>query len=235
MTKEPSQGTQLASYLSADNFALMRQQMAFEAKAAGSHLFWESEPAHTCFFIEQGLVKIYRITEDGQELILHLLQPGDFYAELGSGDTPFSCSAEMMKDSVIGMFSTAALEQLIASRGDFAIEFMKWMGLLHRTTQSKFRDLMMFGKNGAIASTLIRMSNTYGKPSENGILIDIKLTKTELAHLSGTTREGVSRMLSAYQANGAITYENGYLVITDLDYLRSIVQCPNCPPDICRM
>lgn len=235
MSNDHTYGTQLASYLSAANFSLVQQQMSFESRKAGTHLFWETEAADVCYYIRDGAVKVYKNTEDGQEMIVRLLQPGDFYAELGGKDTRYNCNAVLMQDSVIGRMTTAALEQLIASRGDFAIEFMKWMGLVHRTTQSKFRDLIMFGKNGALASTLIRMSNTYGKRSEQGIRIDIKVTKTELAHMSGTTREGVSRMLSAYQAEGAIAYEDGYMVITDLNYLRSIVQCPDCPPDICRM
>jgi len=227
--------TQIADYLSAANFKQLEQRLAFEHKKSGNHLFWEGESARSCFYIKHGLVKVYKVTKDGQELILQLLQPGDFYMEIGSGEAQFSCNAEMMQDSEIGLISSDALEELVAGSGSFAVEFMKWMGLLHRTSQSKFRDLMLYGKNGALASTLIRMSNSYGEPCEAGIRIQIKMTKTELANLMGTTREGVSRMLSAYQEQGAITYMDGHLVITDLAYLRSIVQCPDCPPDICRM
>ncbi|MCS7459361.1 Crp/Fnr family transcriptional regulator [Paenibacillus doosanensis] len=235
MTREIHRHAQIAAYLSETNFSLMERKMTTESKETGMHLFWEGDPAANCYYIKKGGLKIYKITEDGQELILHLLQAGDFYTEFGAVDARFSYNAEVTADSVIGVIPATALEELISSRGDFAIEFMKWMGLMHRTTQSKFRDLMLFGKSGAIASTLIRMGNTYGEPCESGIRLQVKFTKTELAHMIGTTREGVSRTLSAYQDRGAIAYEDGYLIIRDLAYLRSIVQCPDCPPDICRM
>ncbi|WP_051620531.1 Crp/Fnr family transcriptional regulator [Paenibacillus sp. UNC451MF] len=235
MTMDVNTPAQIAAYLSAANFSILEQKMIFENKNLGTHLFWESEAASSCFYIKQGLVKVYKITEDGQELILHLLQAGDFYMEIGGSEARFNCSAVVMENSVVGCISTSSLEDLVSSSGSFAVEFMKWMGLLHRTTQSKFRDLMLYGKNGALASTLIRMSNSYGEPCEQGIRIQLKMTKTEIANLMGTTREGVSRMLSAYQEQGAIAYLDGHLVIRDLAYLRSIVQCPDCPPDICRM
>ncbi len=235
MTLNANTHTQIDSYLSAANFNLLEENLTFEAKMAGSHLFWDSEPVNSCLYVKSGLVKVYKMTEDGQELILHLLQAGDFYMEMGGSETRYNCSAAVMEDSVIGFITINGLEELVASSGSFAVQFMKWMGLLHRTTQSKFRDLMLYGKNGALASTLIRMSNSYGEPCEQGIRIQLKMTKTELANLMGTTREGVSRMLSAYQEKGAIAYIDGHLVIRDLAYLRSIVQCPDCPPDICRM
>lgn len=236
MTMKSNTHAQIASYLSAENFSLLEQKLNFESKHAGTHLFWESEPVHSCFYVKSGLVKVYKMTEDGQELILHLLQAGDFYMEIGgSSEARFHCSASVVEDSVVGSISSSGLEDLVSGSGSFAVQFMKWMGLLHRTTQSKFRDLMLYGKNGALASTLIRMSNSYGEPCEDGIRIQLKMTKTELANLMGTTREGVSRMLSVYQEKGAIAYKDGHLVIRDLDYLRSIVQCPDCPPDICRM
>lgn len=234
MTSEAG-NTQIAQFLSPDNFALLEQQMVEEKRNAGVHLFWEGDPVTNCYFVKQGLVKIYKSTEDGQELILHLLHKGDFYTEFGGTNSRSSYCAEVMKDSRIGVITIQELEQLVSSRGDFALEFMKWMGLLHRTTQSKFRDLLLFGKSGALASTLIRMSNTYGEPNDQGIRLQVKFTKTELAQMIGTSREGVSRMLSAYQEQGAITYENGHLIVVDLNYLKSIVQCPDCPPDICRM
>ncbi|MNC58933.1 Anaerobic regulatory protein [compost metagenome] len=51
----------------------------------------------------------------------------------------------------------------------------------------------------------------------------------------GTTRESVNRLLSTYKEEGVISYEQGQIIIHDLLYLKSIVNCPNCPPEICRI
>ncbi|WP_231571063.1 Crp/Fnr family transcriptional regulator [Gordoniibacillus kamchatkensis] len=115
---------------------------------------------------------------------------------------------------------------------------MKWMSLQHRTTQSKFRDLMLFGKPGALASTLIRLCNSYGVATKDGIRIDAKLTNTELADFIGATRESVNRMLSDLKKDGIIDMSGGHLVVKSLAELKSICQCPSfpaCPREICRI
>jgi len=115
---------------------------------------------------------------------------------------------------------------------------MKWMGLKHRTTQSKFRDLLLFGKSGALASTLIRMCNSFGVMYADGIRLDLTINNTELADLIGSTRENVNRMLSALKDEGTISMVNGQILVHHLDRLRKTCQCPSfpaCPVEICRL
>ena len=79
---------------------------------------------------------------------------------------------------------------------------MKWMGIDQQKTQTKFRDLMLHGKKGALYSTLIRLSNSYGVKKENGVLIDLVLTNQDLANFCGMTREVVNRMLAELKKRG---------------------------------
>jgi CRP/FNR family cyclic AMP-dependent transcriptional regulator len=128
---------------------------------------------------------------------LSLYQEGDMFGQVD----PFRQSshvfnAEIIEDSVVGVIVQKDLEVLFWQNGDLAVEFMKWMGLIHRMTQSKFRDLMMFGKHGALCSLLIRLANTYGIEQENHIVVSKVHTNTELADMIGATRESVNRMPS---------------------------------------
>jgi CRP/FNR family transcriptional regulator len=124
---------------------------------------------------------------------------------------------------------------LLLQHGDLAVEFMKWIGLMNRLTQSKLRDLMLSGKLGILCSLLIRLGNTYGIEQGGRILISNKLTNSELADMIGTTRESVNRILGDLKKAGVISYEDGHIVIQDLDYLRDTCQCENCPKEICRV
>ncbi|MDF2936679.1 MAG: Crp/Fnr family transcriptional regulator [Paenibacillaceae bacterium] len=228
---------QIGHFLTAENVSRLENIMYPQNAPEGSHVFWEGDKAEKLFYIRKGQVKITKSTEDGKELILNILQKGDFFGEFGGyGDMHYGYNGEAIKDSVIGVVQQKDLEILVYQHGDFAVEFMKWMGLMQRTTQSKFRDLMLFGKTGALASTLIRLTNTCGEKNEDGsIKLAIKLTNTDLANMIGTTRESVNRLLSTYKEEGVISYEQGQIIIHDLLYLKSIVNCPNCPPEICRI
>ena len=106
---------------------------------------------------------------------------------------------------------------------------------MHRTTQTKFRDLLLFGKAGALCSTIIRLSNSYGKPHGEHIIIPMRLTNTELAEMIGSSRESVNRMLADFRRQDIIDYEDNLIVIKNLDYLREVCHCENCPGNICRI
>lgn len=227
---------QIAHFLSKENFERLENIMYPQNAPEGSHIFWEGDKAEKLFYVHKGQVKITKSTEDGKELILFILQKGDFFGEFGgSGDMTYGYNGEAIKDSVVGVVQQKDMEILVYQHGDFAVEFLKFVGLLQRTTQSKFRDLMLFGKSGALASTLIRLTNSCGEKVDDGVKLGIKLTNTDLANMIGTTRESVNRLLSSYKDEGIIGYEQGLIVIHDLSRLKSICNCPNCPPEICRI
>jgi CRP-like cAMP-binding protein len=113
---------------------------------------------------------------------------------------------------------------------------MKWISTHLRKNQSKIRDLVMNGKKGALYSTLIRFTNSYGVHTDEGILIDIHLTNQEFAKFCAATRESVNRMLSELKKRGAIsTTADGRIIVKDLQYLRDEIGCEECPISICNI
>lgn len=202
----------------------------------GSHLFWEGDLTDKLFYIKSGRVKITKSTDEGKELIMYMYQAGDL---VGNVD-PFNMgrhtfTAEVMEETEIGVVEQKDLELLLCQHCDFSIEFMKWMGQHHRLTQTKFRDLMLYGKPGALCSTLIRLSNSYGVPQGDKILINKKVTHTDLSNMIGATRESVNRMLSDLRKKEAIEYEGGLIVIKDIAQLQEICHCEMCPASVCRI
>ncbi|MFS1513985.1 Crp/Fnr family transcriptional regulator [Chengkuizengella sp. SCS-71B] len=227
---------QISLFLSDENVDRLKSVMYSHHFLQQQYLFREGEPARKLFYVNEGQVKIYKLTDDGKELILYILQEGDMFCEFGGlGDLNFSYSAQALTNCNIGMIEHSDLEMIIYQHGDFAVEFLKWMSLWHRKTESKFRDLLLFGKGGALASTLIRLSNSYGRLTEDGIVLDVKLTNTDIANLIGTTRESVNRLLNKHKDDGIISMKNGTITIHKLNDLRAIVSCPDCPIEICRI
>jgi CRP/FNR family transcriptional regulator len=226
-------------FFPADQFERIRELMYPRRAEAGTYLFWEGEPTGKLYYIHSGKVKLRKSTEDGRDFILSILQAGDMLCEPEDGmRAVHSFSAEVIEDAELGVIQWSDLEILLYRHGDFAVRFMNWMALMHRVTESKFRDLLLFGKPGALASTLIRLANSYGIMGPDGITISIKLTNAELAEFIGTTRESVNRMLNGLRDEGAIDIRKGRIVIRNLAALQSICQCPacpGCPKEVCRI
>jgi CRP/FNR family cyclic AMP-dependent transcriptional regulator len=221
--------------------ALVNQLERIGAKKkmpAGSVLFLDGEKADHLYLLESGQVKVMKNTADGKELTLQVFGPGELVGMSGlfEPDVRYPATATVLEPGVVCIIQRSALETLLMKNGAYGAEFLRWMAVMSRCMQSKFRDLLLNGKIGALYSTLIRMCNTYGEEREDGILINLSMTNRDLAQFVGLTRESVNRMLSDLKRLDVIeTMPHGHLMIKNLDYLKKAICCDDCPPEICRI
>lgn len=230
----------IGQYLTQDQFESLKSIMNIRKIPKGSCLFWEGDDADKLYYIVSGQVKLLKSSEDGKDLILSFLQKGDLIAQFnGFNDAPYGYGAETVTNAELGVIMRKDLEELLVQGGDMALKFMYWLGLNNQIIESKLRDLLLYGKTGALASTLIRMSNSYGIPGIDGsIHIQLKLTNTELGEMIGCTRESVNRILGDWKNDGTLDIEHGKLIIRQIDNLREYCRCPDsprCPAQICRL
>ncbi len=201
----------------------------------GTYLFREGMKASELYLILSGRVRVSKGTSDGSELSLRICSQNEIVGELTLfTDQPkylFDCL--ILEESEIAVIQKDDLERKLFENTNLAFEFMKWMSDHFRKTQTKFRDLVLLGKKGALYSTLVRMTNSYGVQTESGILIDLHLTNQELANFCATTRESVNRMLHELRAIGIISVSRGYITIHDLAYIKNEIQCEECPAKYC--
>ncbi|WP_102265001.1 Crp/Fnr family transcriptional regulator [Mesobacillus jeotgali] len=201
----------------------------------GSYLFQEGMEAEELYLILGGKVQISKVTQDGRELALRICGENDICGELTLfTDAPkYLLSALILEDAKIAAIRKDVIEKEIFHNPKLAFEFMKWMSDHFRKTQTKFRDLVLNGKKGALFSTLIRMTNSYGVQKDTGILIDLPLTNQELANFCGTSRESTNRILNELKREGIISVKKGKILVHDVDYLRQEIGCENCPAVFC--
>lgn len=204
----------------------------------GTFLFQEGSSAHELFIILSGKIQVSKMVPDGRELTLRMASEGDLIGELTlfcSSESHMS-NAKVVESGEVAVIYKRDMEQILGENQTIALEFMKWMSQEHRKTQTKFRDLVLNGKKGALYSTLIRLSNSYGVKGEvEGIVINTSLTNQELANFCGTSREVVNRLLSELRKNKIISIDKGIITIHDIDYLKTVIDCENCPLEICNI
>jgi CRP/FNR family transcriptional regulator len=227
---------QNSSLFSSDNFHKLSGMMSRVKVPSSTNLFWEGDRADKLYFLFQGNAKATKSTKDGKEVVFYLFHEGDLFGlcEMYS-DAKLSFSAVTTGECELGVIQKEELEAEMCQSGSLAVEFMQWMGQMHRLTQTKLRDLLLYGKPGALCSTLIRLANTYGEAHPQGTLIRHKVTNTELGDYIGSARESVNRMLHDLKKAAAVDWHNGYLLIKDIGYLKKICCCEDCPISVCRM
>lgn len=202
------------------------------------YLFIEGTEAEEIFIIKSGLVQVSKLTADGKEMILRICKHQDIIGELTifSDDSRYMLSAKIIDSGEVLVVPKEQLEKALMTNNHLTFEYLKWTNNHMRKYQSKIRDLLLNGKKGALYSTLIRLSNSYGINKKDGILIDLVLTNRELANFCAATRESVNRMLVDLRKRDIITMDkSGRIFIKDIDYLRFEIGCEDCPIEICNI
>src|SRR5699024_2762584 len=202
----------------------------------GTYLFHEGMDAQEIFLIKSGLIHIGKYSSKGKELSLRICKSGDLVGELTlfCDDPKYFLSSQILESGQVLAINRNQLEKKLMTNTSLAFETMKWVSTHMRKFQSIIKDLVLNGKKGALYSTLIRLSNSFGIIQNNGILIDLVLTNQELASFCACTRESVNRMLVELRKLNIISIgASGKILIKDLQYLKIENGCEDCPINIC--
>lgn len=200
----------------------------------GTVLFVEGDYPEFVYLVRSGQVSLSKMTIDGKEFSVHLKQKDELVGEVGLfNEMAISVTAKIVGKAKLVRFEREQLENLFCQNGEIAMAFMKWFTRHTQSTQAKFRDLLLCGKTGAIYSTLIRFSNSYGIDHKEGVKINVNLTNQDLANFIGTSRESVNRMLNDLKKEEVIELDDGYIVIKNIQFLKDYLHCGDCPVEIC--
>ncbi|HET7627164.1 MAG TPA: Crp/Fnr family transcriptional regulator [Bacillales bacterium] len=223
-------------YFSKKNLRLLQTHMILKSFPKGAFMFREGQSANHFYYLIQGAVKVTKSGGNGKELLIYCFRSGDFFGEKSVGKVKtMSFDAKCVQPSVIGIMDQKNIQRLMKDEPQLAIQFMNWMGYMQRFTQIKLRDLLFYGKMGALASTIIRMVNTFGIEDGDRIRLSVHFTNSELASMIGATRETVNRMLHQLKKDGLIDYQASEIIVYDIEGLKDICQCEKCPIEVCRL
>ncbi|MBT2694307.1 Crp/Fnr family transcriptional regulator [Bacillus sp. ISL-55] len=203
----------------------------------GRFLFEEGNIADELYIIQSGKFQISKMVPDGRELTIRMCSSGELVGELSlfSPASQHILNARASESGTVAVIQKDKLESEIEKDSGLALELVKWLSLQHRKSQTRFRDLVLHGKKGALYSTLIRMVNSYGVKTEDGLKIDVSLTNQELANFCGTSREVVNRLLSELRKSNIISIDKGFITVHALNRLKREIDCENCPIEICNI
>ncbi len=204
----------------------------------GNHLCLEGEPIKEIFFVVSGKVIVSKETISGKELTLRICDQNDCIGEgiIFSNTDNYPYTAKALESTIILTLDKNLFEMYLSQEPHILTECIKWLQLQNLKSQTKLRDLLLYGKKGALYSTLIRLTNTYGVPQENGdIVINYPLSNSALANLCATSREVINRMLHELKKLNIVSFDKSMITVHNLNYLKVACECENCPLSVCRI
>ena len=170
----------------------------------------EGEMGDALFMIQSGKVKVFIGDQDGREMILKILGPGDFFGEMSMIDKqPRSASVTALEACVFLVLSHAAFEKCVEQVPRIANMVMRILAQRVREADKKIGTLALMDVYGRVASTLLELA-VY----DNGkLMVSEKLSQQELANMVGASREMVNRILKDLSERGFISVESKSITI----------------------
>lgn len=187
----------------------------------GQIVFSEGDDGTGFYVVISGRVKIFKLSPEGKEQILHIFGPGDPFGEAAvfSGQH-FPANAEAMEESRIFFFPRESFTKLIEKNPSLALNMLAILSKRLRRFANLIDDLSLKEVPGRLAAHLLYLSGQ----TEGSEDLELKITKSQLASLLGTIPETLSRILGKMSKQGVIETDGRRIKILDREALEDLAE-----------
>ncbi|AHN48030.1 nnrR [Brucella suis bv. 1 str. S2] len=191
----------------------------------GSAVFKQGEEARLFYLLVQGRLKVMQVTADGQQLIVRVVNPGEFFGfamALGREDYPGTPLAVV--DCSVIAWSMEMMTAFMTSNPALAVNTMQMIGRRLDAAHSRIREISTQEVEQHVAHAVLRLVRETGIQEDTGLRIDFPVSRQDIAELTGTTLHTVSRIVSQWQSKGWVEGGRQSLLVRDLRRLRQIAE-----------
>lgn len=192
----------------------------------GEQIFSASTSGDRLFIVTNGRIKIFSCSPGGKIKVLDYLDQGDFFGEMSLLDKEVrSASACAVEASNVITIHRNDFQKLLRNQPTLALSFLKVLCNRLRRADKEIEALTFQNVLGRVAIILLDFAGRYGKQTPEGLCLDIDFTHKELAHLAGTAREMITRIITRFKKTECISFntESRRITLTDMDKLKSFI------------
>jgi CRP-like cAMP-binding protein len=206
----------------AENLA---KRLVIRRFSAGQIIFHHGDPGGLLYIIISGKVKIAHSTPEGQEALLAILGEDDFFGELALlDDSPRSATAEAIQPTETLTLHRDDFMNFISNNPVFALHVLQTLGRNIRRLNSQLSDVFFLDLPARLARTLLNLAYQHGRVTVDGITIDLALTQTDLAEMTGATRVSINKAIGRFRREGWVETKGRKFIILNEDALRHLIQ-----------
>ncbi|MBI3944329.1 MAG: Crp/Fnr family transcriptional regulator [Armatimonadetes bacterium] len=188
----------------------------------GDVLFVEGDKGQAAYFVHSGAVKVYQLSSEGRERIVHYERAGGFFnlvPLLDGGPNPGT--AEVLEDGVFYELRRGVADQLMGLCPVFTRAIATMLAGRMRYLAYAVGEQSLRHVGGRLAQLLMDLADREGEKRSGGVLLP-RLSQEELASLVGTVRECVSRVLSELRQQGVVRMEGRRIVVINRPALAAL-------------
>lgn len=214
--------------LSESDFDLLLNDVQEIPYKKGEYIFREGDPTEWFHIVKDGTVKCVKSSPDGRDMTLKVLTPGDLFcceASVFEGSAHPGC-AKVLDGATVLKIPKARYLEILRRNPEMAIEVIQYLGERLREAQDNAKGLVFHRAERRMALILLSMANKGGQPDPDGIRLQARLTRRDLADMAGLTVETATRIMGRFKTENIVLGKAKKLVICNLDALKALAHPP---------
>jgi len=192
--------------------------------SADERIYFEGDEAGHLYLVAMGKVKLVRNTASGRNVLLDILHGGDYFGSLSTfGGRVHTETAIAQTDCCILQISSEDFDTILAEYPDVTRKVLEAVSKRLTESQEIVKQLSAYTVEQRIASALLRLAGKLGETRGQGVLIQLPFSRQDLAAMTGSTTETVSRVMSRFAEDGLVKSGRKWVTITDKKRLEELV------------
>lgn len=201
---------------------MIRKDARFVNYKRNEMIYFEDEHPKDLMCLLRGKVKIFKNGVGGRNQIIRMIRPYQYFGYRAYfADEPYVTAASAFEESTICLISMEVVAELLRTNGNFALFFIQLLSVDLGIADHRVVSLTQKHVRGRLAETLIFLRDDFGY-QDDGMTIDIYLSREDLANLSNMTTSNAIRTLSIFVDERLILLDGRKIKILDEDRLRKI-------------
>lgn len=191
---------------------------------AGAVIFRAGAPGESMMVVARGTVRITAMAPSARDVILTELDEGSVFGEIGLLDgAGRTADAHALTKCTLLVLERRELLKVLRGNPELAVALLGLLCARLRRSDARMMDLAFLPLPPRLARTLLRLASGSGEAGEKPG-VRLANSQSELADMVGGARENVNRCLRAWQKDGLIGLDKGWIVLRNLDGLRAIAE-----------
>lgn len=189
------------------------------------YIFFEGDPSSWLGVVLEGRVKMIKHSEAGKDVVLDVIAPGEMLGEVAAfNGKPYPATAQAMEPTMVASIHRDDFLRLLKQYPALALRVIEELGRRLREAQEMIKSMAVDRVERRIARILLKLAATTGSSNDEGIVIELPLTRQDIAEMAGTTVETAIRTMSRFRKKGLVQTKQGRVMILEPHQLVRIAE-----------
>lgn len=231
---ETLKGTDLFQGFSSKDIEAVLQYASPVYKESDEYIFHQGQNAKHLYILLEGQIKVIQLTPEGQQVVMRMVNPIEIFgcvAALSEGEYP--ASAQATKETQAFCLTHEKIHHLMTIYPSMAMNAFQIMVKRTHSLQDRYRELATECVERRLAHTLLRLMRQNGIREQDGsIMLDLPLSKQDLAEMIGSTLYTVSRVLKTWEQRDLVQTGREKLSVLDPKRIAMVAEASDFSADL---